>query len=76
MIEGDNQRDLYAKGGDILMDRKGNIVYIYRSKSLDDRPSVQQLLQAIPNPCEGALNLLIQSIALIPDWLDWVGTKI
>ena len=49
MIEDDEEKDLYANGGDILMDSKGNILYIYRSKTFDDRPSVQQLLDASPS---------------------------
>ena len=53
----DEQRDLYSTGGDILMDCKGNILYVYRSKTLDDRPAIQEILDAIPPCADGDQNL-------------------
>lgn len=42
------REDVLQLGGDFLLDRQGNVVFAYRSRVPTDRPSVTQLLAAIP----------------------------
>lgn len=37
--------DPHQMGGDIILNGSGSIVYVYRSKSASDRPSVETLLK-------------------------------
>lgn len=37
--------DPYQMGGNIVLDKDGKIVFVYRSKTASDRPSITALLQ-------------------------------
>ena len=37
-------------GGDLLVDREGSILYLYRSERSDDRPSMDALADALGKP--------------------------
>lgn len=39
--------DIYQMGADLLVDTDLNIKFLYRSKASTDRPTIQQLQQAI-----------------------------
>lgn len=39
--------DFYQLGGDVIVDNKGKVVYIYKSKVSSDRPTVNDLLKSI-----------------------------
>jgi hypothetical protein len=40
--------DILQLGGDFVVDREGHLIYAYRSAEPTDRPSVEALLQAMP----------------------------
>lgn len=44
----DKMHDFYQLGGDIVVDAKGKLLYVFKSKNSDDRPSVDELLETIP----------------------------
>uniref|UniRef100_A0A914W0I8 Alkyl hydroperoxide reductase subunit C/ Thiol specific antioxidant domain-containing protein n=1 Tax=Plectus sambesii TaxID=2011161 RepID=A0A914W0I8_9BILA len=52
----DKLHDFYQLGGDIIVDAKGKLISVYKSKSTTDRPSVDELLKFIPNFDQPALN--------------------
>ena len=35
-------------GGDIIVDKEGNVLFMHRSEYSEDRPSIDQLLDSIP----------------------------
>lgn len=41
------QEDVHQLGGDFVLDRSGRVVYEYRSRDPADRPSVDELLDAV-----------------------------
>jgi peroxiredoxin len=41
------KEDIYQGGGDFILDRAGNILYVHRSEDPADRPSPAKLLDAI-----------------------------
>jgi peroxiredoxin len=41
--------DVLQLGGDFLLDEEGRLVYAYRSRTPTDRPSVEELLEAVPD---------------------------
>jgi peroxiredoxin len=41
------RQDVFELGGDVLLDASGRIVWIYRSRVPDDRPSADEILAAV-----------------------------
>ena len=46
--------DMYATGGDVIMDSNGNILYNYQSKTMYDRPTALDVLNAVPAEVKNA----------------------
>uniref|UniRef100_A0A914VUT4 Uncharacterized protein n=1 Tax=Plectus sambesii TaxID=2011161 RepID=A0A914VUT4_9BILA len=44
----DKMHDFYQLGGDVIIDSKGKLLYVFKSKNSDDRPPVDELLETIP----------------------------
>uniref|UniRef100_A0A914X5M6 Uncharacterized protein n=1 Tax=Plectus sambesii TaxID=2011161 RepID=A0A914X5M6_9BILA len=44
----DKMHDFYQLGGDVIIDAKGKLLYVFKSKNSDDRPPVDELLETIP----------------------------
>uniref|UniRef100_A0A914UUM0 Uncharacterized protein n=1 Tax=Plectus sambesii TaxID=2011161 RepID=A0A914UUM0_9BILA len=43
----DNIHDFYQLGGDVIVDSQGKLVYLYKSKHSEDRPTISDLLERI-----------------------------
>jgi hypothetical protein len=41
------RQDVFELGGEVLLDPQGRIVWIYRSRAPDDRPTLDEILAAI-----------------------------